>query len=147
MASSSGSAKLNPPPYQIIKPENSRPGKMASDGVQLWGSTLLDFFAVERIPGLYRLRTFSTGSKYLARCKGNGEYEGKRAVGNASHGPSCSGLQCDQESCFCRNLQLKTRNRNEGRYRGSREALRSLPGSFYAPSTSGSSETSLSFCD
>lgn len=75
-----GWKEMNPPPYQIIKPENSLPGKMAPNGVQLWGSTLFDFFTVLRIPGLSKLRTFSSGSKLLEWCKANGEYEGENAV-------------------------------------------------------------------
>ena len=64
-------------PHQITDPENSNfpPGKMTPNGVQLWGSTLLDFYSVEKIPGLSNERTISTGSKLLGWCKANGEYE------------------------------------------------------------------------
>lgn len=68
---------LNPRPYEIISPKSSLPGKMAPNGVQLWGSTLLDFFKVQRIPGLPSLSTTSSGSKLLAWCKANGEYGDK----------------------------------------------------------------------
>jgi len=72
--------EMDPPPYNIIKPENSLPGKMAPNGVQLWGSTLMDFYAVERIPGLANLRTISTGSKLLTWCKANGEAVAKQCI-------------------------------------------------------------------
>src|SRR6266545_4679675 len=48
-----------PSPHPIIKPENSLPGKMAPNGVQLWGSTLFDFFNVQQV----HQRSLSTGSK------------------------------------------------------------------------------------
>jgi len=68
---------LGPRPYEIISPKNSLPGKMAPNGVQLWGSTLFDFFKVHRIPGFTSLSTTSCGSKLLAWCKANGEYGDK----------------------------------------------------------------------
>jgi hypothetical protein len=69
--------ELNPPPYQIIDPENSDfpPGKTAPNGITLWGSTLLDFYRVEKIPGLSDERIVLTGSKLLGWCKANGEYD------------------------------------------------------------------------
>ena len=72
-----GWRELNPAPYQISNPENSNfpPGKMAPNGVRLWGSTLLDFYNVEKIPDLSDECTISTGSKLLGWCKANGEYE------------------------------------------------------------------------
>ena len=36
---------LEPRPYEFITPENSEPGKMAPNGIQLWGATLFDFFS------------------------------------------------------------------------------------------------------
>jgi hypothetical protein len=68
---------FGPRPYEIISPKNSLPGKMAPNGVQLWGSTLFDFFKVQRIPGFTSLSTTSCGSKLLAWCKANGEYGDK----------------------------------------------------------------------
>ena len=66
--------------HPIIKPENSQPGKMAPNRVQLWGSTLFDFFGVQRVAGMVHQRSLSTGSKLLRWCKANGEYEGVNVV-------------------------------------------------------------------
>ena len=71
---------LNPRPYACITPENSRPGKMAPNGMQLWGATLFDFFRVLRLPDIDNQSSISTGSKLLRWCKENGEYVGEKAV-------------------------------------------------------------------
>ncbi|KAF9522841.1 hypothetical protein CPB83DRAFT_776443 [Crepidotus variabilis] len=49
---------------------------MAPNCLEFWGETLLDFFNVQRFPGVSNLRTISTGSKLYAWCKENGEAEG-----------------------------------------------------------------------
>lgn len=50
-------------------------GKFSSNGQPLWGSTLYDFYMVERIPGLANLRTITTGSRMAAFCKKIGELD------------------------------------------------------------------------
>jgi len=72
--------KVPPNSHPVIRPENTLPGKMAPNRIQLWGSTLFDFFGVQRVAGLENQRSLTTGSKLLRWCKANGEYEGVNAV-------------------------------------------------------------------
>ncbi|KAK2459360.1 hypothetical protein APHAL10511_008624 [Amanita phalloides] len=51
------------PKGEDIHPENSCFGKRTSNKIQLWGSTIWDFFWVNRMPSVERLITISTGSK------------------------------------------------------------------------------------
>jgi hypothetical protein len=60
---------------KYIKPENTLPGKTTSNGMQLWGATLYDFYRVRRVTDLDSLSTISTGSKLAAWMKANGELE------------------------------------------------------------------------
>ncbi|CAA7265710.1 unnamed protein product [Cyclocybe aegerita] len=76
------------PKGEILRKENSEPGKMAPNGQQLWGASLLDFYIVRRIPDLMGLATFTTGSKMLAWVRKHGEDEfAKEFVRNAEKEP------------------------------------------------------------
>jgi len=83
---------------------------------------------VERIPGSSKLRTFSTGSKLLGWCKANGEYEGENTV--AGQSIVWAKEEKDLEVVLVYNVA---------------KLIRSQEAFFYVPSTSGSSETDLSF--
>ncbi|KAG6863722.1 hypothetical protein C0991_003695, partial [Blastosporella zonata] len=61
------------PKGKYITPANSFLGKSTPNGIQLWGSTLFDFYRVRRIPDLWGLSTISTGSKLIKWMKANGE--------------------------------------------------------------------------
>ncbi|GLB34456.1 hypothetical protein LshimejAT787_0200210 [Lyophyllum shimeji] len=63
------------PNGEAITPENSIPGKMAPNGVQLWGATLFDFYRVRRHPDNPGLSTITTGSKLMKWMKEHGELE------------------------------------------------------------------------
>ncbi|KAF8065394.1 hypothetical protein FPV67DRAFT_1419684 [Lyophyllum atratum] len=63
------------PDGKCITPENTLPGKTTPNGLQLWGSTLFDFYHVRRIPDLPNLRTITTGSKLVKWMKANGELD------------------------------------------------------------------------
>ncbi|KAH7928357.1 hypothetical protein BV22DRAFT_1030839 [Leucogyrophana mollusca] len=62
------------PKGKIIVPSPLR-GKEASNGLNLWGRTLYDFFHVHRKPGQYRMRTTSTGSRLAKQMRLFGELE------------------------------------------------------------------------
>jgi hypothetical protein len=57
----------------ILRPEESRLGKMLANKVQFWGATLMDFYYVRRIPDCPNLATISTGSKLARWMKDKGE--------------------------------------------------------------------------
>ena len=63
----------DPDAKEFIKPENSLIGKTAGNGLQLWGATMFDFYAVLRHPSIPNLRTLSVGSKLLGWVKKVGE--------------------------------------------------------------------------
>ncbi len=48
-------------------------GKTTSNGLELWGATLYDFFFVHRIPGVIHMRTISSGSKLAKWMRLKGE--------------------------------------------------------------------------
>ncbi|KAH7925677.1 hypothetical protein BV22DRAFT_1128823 [Leucogyrophana mollusca] len=50
-------------------------GKQTSNGLDLWGATLYDFYRVRRIPDLRTLQTTSTGSRLAAHMRRFGELE------------------------------------------------------------------------
>jgi hypothetical protein len=62
------------PNGKIIKPHNIH-GKETSNGLDLWGETVYDFYRTERIPGLWNLSTLTTGSKMAAWVKSVGELD------------------------------------------------------------------------
>ncbi|PFH48330.1 hypothetical protein AMATHDRAFT_196740 [Amanita thiersii Skay4041] len=49
-----------------LLPQLTRPGKMAGNELQLWGSTLLSFYFVYRSPGMMHLMTRSSATKLSA---------------------------------------------------------------------------------
>ncbi|KAJ2915526.1 hypothetical protein MD484_g4875, partial [Candolleomyces efflorescens] len=57
----------------ILRPEESKLGKMLGNKVQFWGATLMDFYYVRRIPDCPNLATISTGSKLARWMKDKGE--------------------------------------------------------------------------
>ena len=63
----------DPDTKEFIKPDNSLIGKTAGNGLQLWGATMFDFYAVLRHPSIPNLRTLSVGSKLLGWVKKVGE--------------------------------------------------------------------------
>jgi hypothetical protein len=63
----------DPDTKEFIKPDNSLVGKTAGNGLQLWGATMFDFYAVLRHPSIPNLRTLSVGSKLLGWVKKVGE--------------------------------------------------------------------------
>ena len=63
----------DPDTNHIIKANNSVVGKTAGNGLQLWGATMFDFYAVLRHPLNPNLRTLSVGSKLLRWVKKVGE--------------------------------------------------------------------------
>lgn len=63
------------PNGDIILPDASIRGKVAANGIQLWGSTLFDFYRTQRFPDLPNLSTISTGSKLMKWMKAHGETE------------------------------------------------------------------------
>ncbi|KIM37319.1 hypothetical protein M413DRAFT_31029 [Hebeloma cylindrosporum] len=71
----------DPDTKNFIKPDNSLIGKTAGNGLQLWGATMFDFYAVLRHPSIPNLRTLSVGSKLLGWVKQVGEdYELARST-------------------------------------------------------------------
>ncbi|KAG6842735.1 hypothetical protein H0H93_003646, partial [Arthromyces matolae] len=56
-----------------ITPNNSLPGKMTPNGIQLWGSTMFDFYRVMRMVDVPQLSTITTGSKLMRWMKEHGE--------------------------------------------------------------------------
>lgn len=61
------------PKGKFIAPDDMPPGKTTSNGVELWGATLRDFYRVRRIPQVPSLQTLTTGSKMAAWMKKHGE--------------------------------------------------------------------------
>lgn len=61
------------PKGKFIAPDDMPPGRTTSNGVELWGATLLDFFWVRRIPNISSFLTLTTGSKLAAWMKKHGE--------------------------------------------------------------------------
>ncbi|KAH9485053.1 hypothetical protein JR316_0001959 [Psilocybe cubensis] len=53
------------PQGPVITHDNSAMGKVAGNGLQIWGETLFDFFSVSRVPGVTGLVTFTSGSKMV----------------------------------------------------------------------------------
>lgn len=72
----------------VIRPENSKLGKMAPNKVQFWGATLFDFFYVRRIPDCPYLATISTGSKLSEWMKEQGEHYAKDQMARAEREPA-----------------------------------------------------------
>jgi hypothetical protein len=63
------------PTGQNILPQNTIQGKETSNGIQLWGATMFDFYRVRRFPDLAGVSTISTGSKLMRWMKANGELD------------------------------------------------------------------------
>lgn len=77
----------DPKSNQSLTPENSKMGKMASNGIQIWGATLRDFYTVHRLPSLINLRTHSSGSKLAAWMKSQGEMYAEDLIATAAQEP------------------------------------------------------------
>ncbi|KAF8955687.1 hypothetical protein BDZ97DRAFT_1709159 [Flammula alnicola] len=71
------------PKGKWITPENSRRGKEAPNGQQIWGATLFDFYTVYRFPEMHGLVTWSSGSKLAAWMKDNEEFYARDCIDGA----------------------------------------------------------------
>ncbi|KAG5637639.1 hypothetical protein H0H81_003864 [Sphagnurus paluster] len=58
-----------------ITPDNTLPGKVTPNGIQLWGATIFDFYRVRRMPDVPGLSTITTGSKLMKWMKANDELQ------------------------------------------------------------------------
>ncbi|KAG6911422.1 hypothetical protein DXG01_016519 [Tephrocybe rancida] len=63
------------PTGKYITPENTLPGKCTPNGIQLWGSSIFDFYRVRRMPDVANLSTITTGSKLMKWMKAHGELD------------------------------------------------------------------------
>ncbi|KAF5335462.1 hypothetical protein D9611_012156 [Ephemerocybe angulata] len=70
-------AWLRHPDGEILRAENSAMGKMAGNGIQLWGETLWDFYWTGRIPNFPYSVSVTTGSKMLEWVKKHGRESGE----------------------------------------------------------------------
>jgi len=63
------------PDRKPITPENSLPGKITPNGIQLWGDSILDFYFVHPSPNIVLLESISTGRKLPKWLEANGELD------------------------------------------------------------------------